>query len=56
MWLDREVASDTTQDAMQICGMNSAHRVSESENISEVPGARDVLKCQGHVTFQIPGA
>ena len=40
---------------MQICDVNSAHRVSESENISEVPGACDILKCQGHVAFQVPG-
>ena len=51
MCLDREVASDTTQDVMQICSVNSAHRVSKSENISEVPGARDILECQGHMTF-----
>ena len=41
MCLDREVASDTTQDVMQICGVNSAHKVSKSENISKVPGAHD---------------
>ena len=44
--LDREVASDTTWDIMQICNVNSAHGVSES----------DICKCQGHVTFWVPGA
>ena len=46
MCLDREVASDTTQDVMQICGVNSAHKVSKSENISEVPGAHDFLSAR----------
>ena len=44
--LDREVASDTTRNVMQICNVNSAHGVNES----------DISECQGHVTFQVPGA
>ena len=41
--LDREVASDSTQDAMQICDMNSA---GESD-IFEVPGAWDIFSARG---------
>ena len=39
--LDGEVVADTTHDVIQICNMNSANGVSES----------DIFECQGHVTF-----
>ena len=52
--LDGEVISDTTHDGLQICIENFAHVVNISENI--FCGARDteLLKCQGHRTFEVP--
>ena len=49
-----EVASDTTCNVMQICNMNSAHGVSESD-IFKCQGHMTVLKCQRHGTL-LPGA
>ena len=57
MHLDGEVASDTTRDVMQICSVNSVHRVSESANISEIPGAHDISRVPGACDiFEVPGA
>ena len=54
--LERKEISDTSCDGPQICTQNFAHTVSECENI--FCGARDteLLKCQEHRTFVVPGA
>ena len=48
--LDGEVASDTTHDVLQICDMNYARGVSESD-IFYCQGHVMFLKCHGHETF-----